>query len=122
MSRRAPALGVYVVDTVQLHQINEQAHRNAWGGAWSSGAALSSVVDEHGKHVIVPMATASRADGDDECFRCWLWYLVRGQNERRCTLVDVGERMLASLPKMDAQALEGLVPMLLSQLPLTAIH
>jgi len=91
MKGRAQPLGVYVVDTSQLRQINEEAHRNAWGGAWSSGAALSSVVDENGKHVVVPTATASRVNGDDECFRCWLWYLVHGRNERRCTLIDVGE-------------------------------
>jgi hypothetical protein len=120
MKGRAQPLGVYVVDTSQLRQINEEAHRNAWGGAWSSGAALSSVVDENGKHVVVPTATASRVNGDDECFRCWLWYLVHGRNERRCTLIDVGETMLAPLPTMDARALEGLVAMLLSELPLTA--
>ncbi|MGC5290301.1 hypothetical protein [Micromonospora sp. DT231] len=112
-----PVIGAYRVSTPRLKAINDEAWLNKWTGRWSDETTLATAVEARGEHVIVPALLNSDSP---RSYRCHLWYLVAGRNERRCTLVDVSATTLETLPRMTGHDLEGLVALLVSELPLTS--
>ncbi|MFI1313753.1 hypothetical protein ACH4TS_27005 [Streptomyces albidoflavus] len=118
MQVAAEEFGVRVASYGQLLEVRDDpSHTRA--RACVGPLIDSGRLDREGLHLVMPMVRNGVPQaGEEPSYRCYLWFLERGRDERTLALVDVSERRLKALARLDRRVLERVVLNLLGELPI----
>lgn len=121
MQVAAEEFGVRVASYGQLLEVRDDpAHTRA--RACVGPLIDSGRLDREGLHLVMPMVRNGVPQaGEEPSYRCYLWFLERGRGERTLVLVDVSERRLKALARLDRRVLERVVLNLLGELPVSLL-